>query len=235
MKLLGFALPASIPTIIFVGHALSACGGSSSAPLTSGGDGNGNGNGNNNGQDATTGGNNDDASSGNPGSQDASKPTDSSITIPDGGFVLPPVEAGALGSILPGAPGTIECGQIDCAVTSNTCCANTDGGTSCVAGTTTTCPQGTLHCAQAADCPSGQLCCATFKDTGGTVSAQTSCQTGPCGTDTQLIPGAQLCATGTTECPSGSPCTKQSCEGETLQLCGLFTYSGVVNVTCTAE
>jgi hypothetical protein len=167
MKLLGFALPASIPTIIFVGHALSACGGSSSAPLTSGGNGNGNGNGNDNGQDATTGGNNDDASSGNPGSQDASKPTDSSITIPDGGFVLPPVEAGALGSILPGAPGTIECGQIDCAVTSNTCCANTDGGTSCVAGTTTTCPQGTLHCAQAADCPSGQLCCATFKDTGG--------------------------------------------------------------------
>jgi hypothetical protein len=235
MKFLRFVLPASIPVLILAGHAVTACGGSSSSSPPNGGTNQ------QNNPDATTSGGGED--SGTPGqttgSDDAGAGSmgaaDTSIPIPDGGYVLPPVEAGSVGTVLPNGPGSVTCGADTCELDASTCCANTDGGASCAAGTTATCPQATIHCAEAADCPSGQLCCGVVDITNQ--SLQASCSTKACLTDKDTPPGAQLCAMGTSECPAGNPCTKQSCQGETVQLCGLFDYSfpGIITIKCVAE
>lgn len=230
MKVLRFVLSASLPALALAGYGLVACGGSSSNPPDNSG-----------GNDASTTTTPDSSSPTSTPDSGTTPPVngtdsgfpisvpDGGFMIPDGGITLPPVEAGTLGTVLPGDAGVIQCGATACDVSGNTCCANTDGGTSCAAGATASCPQATLHCAQAADCTGGDLCCATVQISN--LSAESKCQAGPCPTSAQL--GAQMCATDT-ECPSGVKCTKQNCQGETLQLCGLFSYTGLVNVKCTA-
>jgi len=238
MKLLHFALPLSIPALalttgmLVTGQAMTACGGSSAAASSDGGGTT------NNGQDSSTGSNNGGGDGSTPTSgNDAGGPpigsNDAGFTIPDGGFTLPPAEAGSLGAVLPGDAGEVQCGAIACDVSANTCCAFTDGGTSCISGATATCPQAAVHCAQTADCTGSQVCCGVVNITN--VSLVASCSAGPCNTDQDTPPGAQLCASDA-DCTSGVKCTKQSCQGETLQLCGLFDYANpLVSVKCTAE
>lgn len=247
MKLLRFALPvmsASIPAIVLVtGQVISACGGSSNTSNN----GNGNGNGSNDsgsttstngGQDSSTsssGGQ--DGSTGSQGGEDAGGSTgigfDAAGLIPDGGITIPQAEAGSLGAILPLEAGVIGCGPTACAIDNNTCCGYTDGGTDCVTSSTATCSQGTLHCAQAADCSGGDICCVNSGFSGGSVTLTSSCAA-TCPTTSSFPPGAQMCSTDA-ECTNKEKCTLQSCGGETVKLCGLFSYSGIVNVTCTAE
>src|SRR5207249_4449649 len=102
----------------------------------------------------------------------------------------------------------------------NTCCAEIDGGGTCVSGDGATCPPGTgtVHCTEAADCTGGNVCCGTVNIV--TRSVSTQCAAGPC---TQVQP----CHTNA-ECKNGQKCVVQDCGGRTAEFCGLF-------LGCTAK
>ncbi len=195
--------------------AFAACGGSSQAPVggnaSSGGSSSGatsSGSSSGSSSGASSGGSSSGTGSSGAGSSGGSS---SGSGVPEGG--------------LPVTPGQIECGSAGaCATASNTCCIATDGGTSCISGATASCPtdSASLHCLEAADCASGQVCCGTYDLNAGTAS--TSCQTGPCGT-------VQFCRTSG-ECDNAQPCTPQSCAGQQLELCGVFSLGGY---SCTAD
>ena len=117
------------------------------------------------------------------------------------------------------------CGTIPCDYRSKTCCLFTDGGveggaaTSCIDGTSASCGSGvgTFHCSGVIECPTGKVCCGVYDLTA--LTAGTSCLDAPCSSM------GQFCRT-TEECPSGKPCTPQTCGNATvLYLCGVLSQA----------
>src|SRR5258706_420915 len=75
---------------------------------------------------------------------------------------------------------------------------------------------GTFHCSGVMECPAAKVCCGTYDLTA--LTAGTSCQDAPCTM-------GQFCRT-TEECPSGQPCTPQTCGSATvIYLCGVLSQA----------
>lgn len=111
-------------------------------------------------------------------------------------------------------PGVVRCGSGTCAVSTSTCCQESDvdaGGTRCLLGTQVTCPAqtGAVHCQAAADCKTGEICC----DVGGYGNTQcaTSCA------------NFQMCRTNS-ECKNGQPCVVQQCYLRVVEACGKQSF-----------
>jgi hypothetical protein len=194
--------------------ALQACGGDN-GPVTVGGSDDG----------STT--NTDGASTTRPDTSttaDTSTPADSGTPedtgTPSDGGPTPVDAADTPDGGQPVTPGTVECGGAACNIQQNTCCAQADGGGTCVPGASASCPAGTgtVHCAEAANCTGGNVCCGSFDIVMRTISTQ--CAAGPCAQ-------AQPCHTNG-ECTGGKKCVVQDCFGRTVELCGLF-------LGCTAK
>jgi len=221
MRIIHLVLPLSVSSFVVTAVIMVACGGSSSNPPSSNGNGNDAGapsgdsgnNNNNNSDDAGPQNNNPDSGNGN-GNQDSGggNGTFDAADIPDGG--------------LPVTPNQIACGATaDCNNTTNTCCIQLDGGAQCIDGADASCPSdtATIHCLEAADCPGGQVCCGSYSATA--LTATSACQVGPCST-------VQFCRTNG-ECENHQSCVPQTCDGEKLELCGLFSLGTFVQ--CTAD
>jgi hypothetical protein len=220
MRIIQLALPLTVSSFAVAAVVFVACGGSSTNPPTS------NGNNGNDGNDANV-GSGDSGGSGNNGDGAPSNGDDSgSSNGDDSGGVLHYDAADIPDGGLPVTPNQIACGSTpDCDTQTSTCCISLDGGEECISGATASCPaqSASLHCLEAADCPANQVCCGTFSLTAET--AASACQVGPCAE-------VQFCRTNG-ECENNQPCVPQTCEGQNLELCGLFSVPPYV--TCTAN
>lgn len=177
------------------GATMVACGDDSSG-TTSGGDDGGT-------TDATTGdgggGGNDTGTSGDTGGQ----------TDGNGGQ-----DAGDSGPF-DGAPtpAQIECGNVACSASTQECCQYADAGSSawsCIANDAGfgACPGITATCDEAADCLGDSGVCCLGASSGGFGA---SCSAAPC--------FVQVCKTNA-ECGDAGTCSKKSCFGRQLQVCG---------------
>ncbi len=219
MRIIHLTLPLTVSSfVVAAAVVVVACSGSSSNPPNNGG----------NNPDATTPNNDSGGSGDNGGGDDAPSGggNDAGNTVGDGGVIAHFDASDIPDGGLPVTPNQFACGSTpDCNSTTSTCCIAVDAGETCIPGASATCPaqSASLHCVEAADCPGGQVCCGTVSLSSQTAS--TACQVGPCGT-------VQFCRTNG-ECENNQPCVPQTCQGQNLELCGLFSVPPYV--TCTAN
>jgi hypothetical protein len=159
------------------------------------------------------------------------------VTPPPPALDGPAVPVDASGAVL-------LCGTTPCDLRTSTCCVTLAATGTCIPQGQT-CPAQTaaFSCQKASDCARpGEICCGDLMPPGGSLLAQTSCQTPASGGSCPALSplgGAQLCTTSD-ECTNGMPCVSQTCTpagtGLSVQahvsLCGLQMLSFV---TCVAN